>query len=186
MIFVVYPLYRVTVGFVLTSYGVGFLGFGVLFNALGWFLVASGLSAMKRSIGPVFGRAYASALVTWAFSFVWFVEFTEFDWLAESTQGEVIVVLNQLSVLATIWLVAEGIIVRASSFGDTSTASSFDVLRRTAVGCSLAVLLLGYIPELKELGLLLAIVWFVGITCFIINLYRSARLPYLSRAEQVT
>lgn len=168
------PLYRIATGFLIVSLGLKINGFDLLVDVVGWFLVASGLSRMEQSVDPVFGKARISAIVAGVISCAELIGLTA---------NPVIDLLDTLSTQVAIWLVAEGIIVRARTFGDASTASTFNALRWVLATVAAVGFLMGQAKlqtrGLEPLVLILAIVGFIAIVWFIVSLYRSARLPYL-------
>jgi hypothetical protein len=167
----VLPLNRIATGFLIASFAITINGFDFLIDAVGWLLVALGLSHMEKTIDPVFGKARLSAFVTLAISFAALIGLT-----ANGGIG----LLYRLSVTVTIWLVAEGIITRARIFDDASTASTFNVLRWILAIVPAINLLLAYTTTwLQGLAVILAVVGFIAIAWFIIRLYRSAYLRYL-------
>ncbi|MFF4771241.1 hypothetical protein ACFY05_00125 [Microtetraspora fusca] len=172
MISTVFPLHRVAAGFLIASLALRINGFDLLIDAVGWGLVVSGLSRLESASDPAFGKARMAALVTLVLSFAE---------LAGLTGNIVIGLLYGASKLVTTWLVAAGIIARARDFGDVSTASTFDAIRWILTIVSVVALLLGYaVVQMQAIAFIVAITGFIVIAWFIISLYRSARLPYLT------
>ncbi|GLX01376.1 hypothetical protein Misp02_54620 [Microtetraspora sp. NBRC 16547] len=170
------PLYPVATGFLITSLALRINGFDILVDAVGWLLVVFGLSHMEASIDPVFGKAKVAAIVTLVLSAAELVGLTV---------HVVIGLLYGLSRMATIWLVAEGIITRAQAFGDVSTASTFNALRWVLAIVSVVGWLIGYTgAPVPIIALIVVIIGLGAILWFTICLYRSARLPYLVSASR--
>jgi hypothetical protein len=169
---IMFPLHRVAAGLLIALLALRINGFDLLVDAVGWFLVYLGLSSMQVSVDPAFGKVQVSAVVAGALSLAAIVGLT-----AEPAVG----LLYTLSANITIWLLASVIIARARTFGDSATASAFNILRWILATTAAVNSLGGYLSvDLGAVGISL-ILSLVALVWFVVQLYRSARLPYLVR-----
>ncbi|MBG0825274.1 hypothetical protein HS048_31795 [Planomonospora sp. ID91781] len=168
-----FPLRTVAAGFLIALFAIRINGFDLLVDVIGWLLVVLGLSRMEKSVDPVFGKARLSAVAASALSLAALVGLT-----ANVVMG----LLYMLSGTITIWLTAEGIISRAQAVGDSSTASTFNALRWVLLAVNVTGVVTFYTGALPSgIALITAVAGVVAVIWFVVRLYMSARLPYLSQ-----
>lgn len=169
-----FPTSMIATGFVLVFLDLRINQLDLLFDPIGWLLVIVGLGRLARSVHPEFNNARVAAILAGLLSIT--------DVIGTAVPAELDFLYDVLLVL-TVWLISTAIMHRARSAGDAAIATAFDRLRWLLVLAELV----GWAAYLIGVNLAISVVLAIaalGIYIwFVVQLYVSAKRPYLAIEE---